>query len=238
MGSSARCSNLGRKNPILCLFSLHMQCCSFSWQEMLEQSSLCHRWGEGTSPCHLLCKAQSSTKQRSFTGGHPQTDKETLASLSLLWLSLLIIPLTVLSVGEILFLAGAATLLSQKDFIYLQFVSTELPHAWGGRQGKPDREEISTLSRSAAWCERHVRFGCLWYSWHWTAARPPCFKSKLLAGRGEHGPCPEGRAAILQCCSRAQLWKPVCLCGGMTGPHCAIVGFLFPAAFTLHLFPW
>lgn len=126
------------------------------------------------------CKAQSSAlapaKQCSFTGGHPQTDKETVASLSLLWLSLLIITPTVLtSVGEILFLAGAATLLSQKDFIYPLFVFTELPCEWGGGQGQPDKDETSTLPRSAAWCERHIRFGCVWYSWCWTAAQPHCF---------------------------------------------------------------
>ena len=142
-----------------------------------------HGWGEETSPWHLLYKAQSSTlapaKQHSFTGGHPQTDKKTVASLSLLLLSLLIITLTVLtSVGEILFLAGAATLLLQKDFIYPLFVFTELPCEWCGGQGKPDKEEISTLSHSTAWCERHTRFACVWYSWRWTAAQPHCFKSR------------------------------------------------------------
>ena len=74
-----------------------------------------------------------------------------MASLSLLLLSLLIITLTVLtSVGEILFLAGAATLLLQKDFIYPLFVFTELPCEWDGGQVKPDKEEISTLSHSTA----------------------------------------------------------------------------------------
>lgn len=49
----------------------------------------------------------------------------------------------------------------------------------------------------------------------------------LNDGTGKRGPYPEGLALVLQCCSKAHLWKPASLCGGMTEPHYATVAF-FP----------
>lgn len=109
----------------------------------------------------LQSSALAPAKQHSFTGGHPQADKESVASLSLLLLSLLIITRTVLtSSGEILFLAGAATLRSQKDFIYPLLVFTELPCDWGGRQGKPAKGRYPA-SLVAPPDVRHIGFGCV-----------------------------------------------------------------------------
>lgn len=166
-------------------------------------------------------------RKATFLHRWASTDRQGIRGfLSPLLLSLVIITHTVLvRIGAVL-LAGAATLLS--DFICPLFVFPELS-CGRGHQGTERRYPPSLRALPDV---RHIHMR---YSWCWMAAQSDSSKrARGLATSSlpwaalwhrKPSPCLKGLAVTRLCCSRALLWKPVCLCGGMTEPHYAIVAF-------------
>lgn len=198
---------------------------------------------------HLLRKVQSITlpwgNQHSFTGEHPQTDKEFVASLSLLLLSLVIITQSLLMrIGEVLLCAGAATLLS--DFIYPLFSQNCSVKGvvgkgrWAVRRYPPSLRAPPDVRHI---CLAHViqlmLNGC-------TApllkkSQRPCHKQFAMSCTlAQAGPVPTLRDSQWQGCAAAEPCCESLFVSVKEWPNPIMQQWLFVpfTVFTAHLFPW
>jgi len=213
MGSSARCSNLCRKNPTRCPSSPHKMLFLFTARNVGTQ--LVMSWMRGgnepmTPPVRSPEQRPGPNKAAFLHRWHPQTETETVPSLSFLLLSLVnITPTALPSTGEILFIfAGAATLLSQKDFI-----SQNRPvNGVAGKGNQTKRRYPPFLVALLDVRDIFALAACDTADTEWLHSpissnrdRGLSASHELHAGTGKHGPCLGVLAALLQSCSRAQM---------------------------------